>query len=115
LVSFWGVLCVSLAFMVFAWGTNYKLSLYTAGHNTSPVKLCTRGSDAAESAVDHAAGARAATQRQLRIPALSSLNEIAAVDSSDRRSTDSIGDVSPLRQAPSLYLRPPPGKRRFLD
>ena len=54
-LSLYGLFCLSLGFMVFAWGTNYKLSLYNAGHQNLPAKVCTRASDAAKNAVDHAA------------------------------------------------------------
>ena len=110
-----GFLCLTLAFMVFAWGTNYKLSLYKAGHESSPVKVCTRGSDAAKSALDQAAGAPTLAQMPLRIAALFSLPQGTEVHSLERPSDEAVSDLSPLSQAPILYLRPPPDERRSLD
>jgi hypothetical protein len=107
LVSFYGVLCVYLAIMVFAWGTSYKLSLYHPGHESSPAKVCTRGSDAAKSALDQAAGAP--TLAQMPLP------QGTEVHSLERPSDEAVSDLSPLSQAPILYLRPPPDERRSLD
>jgi hypothetical protein len=115
LLSFGGALCVSLAFMVFAWGTNYKLSLYKTGHETSPAKLCTRGSDAAKNAMGHTAGARTLAPTPLRIAALFSHPRETKSYPADWLSSEAICDLSPLRRAPILYLRPPPDKRRWLD
>jgi hypothetical protein len=115
LLSFGGVLCVSLAFMVFAWGTNYKLSLYKAGHETSPAKLCTRGSDAEKSALDHAACTHTLAQMPFRIAALFSLPQWTEDYSADRLTNEAVSDLSPLRRAPILYLRPPPSKGRSLE
>jgi hypothetical protein len=47
-------LCVILPFMILAWGTAYKLSLYTTAKREAPAKVSTRGSDAAKSSVSHA-------------------------------------------------------------
>jgi hypothetical protein len=115
LVSFYGVLCVYLAIMVFAWGTSYKLSLYNPGHENSPAKVCTRGSDAAKSALDQAAGAPTLAQMPLRIAALFSLPQGTGARSLDRSNDEAVSDLSPLSQAPILYLRPPPDERRSLD
>jgi hypothetical protein len=65
MLSLYGLLCLSLAFLVFAWGTNYKLSLYNAGHQNSPAKVCTRGSDPAKNALDHVAGGSAVVHTAL--------------------------------------------------
>jgi len=110
-----GFLCLTLAFMVFAWGTNYKLSLYKAGHESSPVKVCTRGSDAAKSALERAAGSPAAAQIHLPISALFALSQESEVRFHDRLSDEVVGDLSPLSQAPILYLRPPPDERHSID
>ena len=115
LLSIDGVLCLTLAFMVFAWGTSYKLSLYDPGHESSPAKVSTRGSDAAKSALDQAAGAPTLAQMPLRIAALFSLPQRTEVHSLDRPSDEAVSDLSPLSQAPILYLRPPPGEGRSLD
>jgi hypothetical protein len=53
-----GLVCAVLSFAVFAWGTTYKISLLRNANNSSPVKICTRGSDAAKSSVRHMIGDR---------------------------------------------------------
>ena len=115
LLSFYGALYIYLAFMVFAWGTSYKLSLYNPGHESSPAKVCTRGSDAAKSALEQAAGAPTLAQIHLLISALFSLPQGTEVYSLGRPSDEAVSDLSPLSRAPILYLRPPPDKGRSLD
>lgn len=115
LFSFYGVLCVSIAFMVFAWGTSYKLSLYKAGHESSPAKVCTRGSDAAKSALDQAAAAHTLDHTPFQIAALFSLPQGTEDYSFDRLRDEAVSDLSPLSRAPILYLRPPPDKGLSLD
>ena len=118
MLSFCGVLCVFLAIMVFAWGTNYKLSLYKAGHEASPAKVCTRGSDAAKNAVAHAAcgdAVGAAVEAPLGIAVLSSPLQGTENYPVDRLRHEAIMDRSPLSRAPILYLRPPPLEGSFLD
>jgi hypothetical protein len=114
LISFYGVLCISLAFTVFAWGTGYKLSLYTTDHQSSPAKLCTRGSDPAKNALDHAAGGNGVAQAPLSIAVLFSLPEEIENYSFDRLGHEAISGLSPLNRAPILYLRPPPDEGRTL-
>jgi len=101
--------------MIFAWGTGYKLSLYTTDHQSSPAKLCTRGSDSAKNALDHAAAGNALAQAPLSIAILFSLPQETEDYSFDRLSVEAVSDLSPLRQAPILYLRPPPDEGRTLD
>ena len=101
--------------MVFVWGTNYKLSLYKAGHQGSPAKVCTRGSDAAKNALDHAAGDSAAAHPPLSIAILSSPLQRIENYCLDRLSDDAVSDRSPLNRAPILHLRPPPDNGRSLD
>jgi len=118
LFSFCGVLCVFLAIMVFAWGTNYKLSLYKAGHEGSPAKVCTRGSDAAKNAVAQSArggAAAAATEAPSDVAVLSSLVRRTETFPVDWLRDEAVIDRSPLSRAPILYLRPPPDERFFLD
>lgn len=43
-----------LPFVIFAWGTAYKLSLYKPDKGGAPAKVCTRASDAAKSGVSQA-------------------------------------------------------------
>ena len=107
-LSLYGVLCLSLAFMVFAWGTSYKLSLYNPGHEISPAKVCTRGSDAAKSALDLAAGGLPPGQIDFYIASRISPPQGAEVHFFDRLRDEAIIDRSPLSRAPILYLRPPP-------
>lgn len=114
-VSFCGALCVSLAIMVFAWGTSYKLSLYYAGHENSPAKVCTRGSDAAKSAVDHSVGGNTVVHTPLGIPDRFSPLQGAGDIPVDRLRDEAIIDRSPLSRAPILYLRPPPFDGLSLD
>ncbi len=49
-----------LPFMILAWGTAYKLSLYKTNKTGAPAKVCTRGSDAAKSSVSQAVDGRKA-------------------------------------------------------
>src|SRR5580658_7992582 len=98
LLSFCGVLCVSLAFMVFAWGTNYKLSLYKAGHESSPAKVCTRGSDTAKSALDQAVYGPTVAPVHLRMAVLFSLPQGTGDYSLDGLSDEAVSDLSPLSQ-----------------
>jgi hypothetical protein len=52
------LLCVVLPFLIFGWGTSYKLSLYKTDHGVAPAKVCTRGSDAAKTGVSQAVNGR---------------------------------------------------------
>lgn len=115
LLSLYGVLCLSLGFMVFAWGTNYKLSLYKAGHQDFPAKVCTRGSDAAKNAVDHVAGGSTIEHALLSIMVLFSPIQGTEDYPVGRLHDEAIIDRSPLSRAPILYLRPPPDEGRALD
>jgi hypothetical protein len=115
LISIYGVLCISLVFAVFAWGTGYKLSLYTADHQSSPVKLCTRGSDSAKNALDHAAGGNAVAHAPLGIAVLFSLLQGTEGYPLDRLRDEAAIGLSPLSRAPILYLRPPPDEGRSYD
>lgn len=111
----YGLFCLSLGFMVFAWGTNYKLSLYNAGHQNLPAKVCTRGSDAAKSAVDHAADGITVAHAFLSVTVPNSSFQGIGDYSLDRLRDEAIIDRSPLSRAPILYLRPPPDEGRALD
>jgi hypothetical protein len=101
--------------MVFAWGTNYKLSLYTAERQSSPAKMCTRGSDAAKNALDRAADGHILFQAPLSMAAVFSVLEGTEEYALDRLSDEAVSDLSPLSRAPNLYLRPPPDEGRSLD
>jgi hypothetical protein len=115
LIAFYGVVCISLAFTVFAWGTSYKLSLYTGDHQSSPAKLCTRGSDTTKNGLDHATGGKAVVRAHQGIAVLFSPLQKAQAYIFDRPSDEAVSDLSPLSRAPILYLRPPPDDGRTLD
>jgi hypothetical protein len=100
--------------MVLAWGTNYKLSLYKVGHESSPAKLCTRGSEAAKTALSRAVTSPTSAQIHVLLSALFSLPQGTEGRFHGRLSDEAISDLSPLSRAPILYLRPPP-ERRSLD
>jgi hypothetical protein len=114
LLSFRGVVCLLLGFMVFAWGTNYRLSLYKAERESSPAKVSTRGSDSAKRALDNAADHSTAAHTQFSAAVLFSLRQGSEYRALDRLSDDAVADLSPLSRAPILYLRPPPNERRSL-
>jgi hypothetical protein len=101
--------------MVFAWGTNYKLSLYKAGHHNFPAKVCTRGSDASRFALDHAAGGSAEAHTPISITVLDSPLQGTGDGPVDRLRDEAILDRSPLNRAPILNLRPPPDEGRSVD
>ena len=115
LLSIYGVLCISLAFTVFAWGTGYMLSLYKPGHESVPAKLCTRGSEPAKNALDHPAAGSALAPAPPGIAILFSLAQGIEGYSFVRQSDEAVSDLSPLSRAPILYLRPPPAEGLSLD
>jgi len=114
LFSLYGVMCLSLAFLVFAWGTNYKLSLYKAHRESTPAKVCTRGSDAAKRAIRHAADGPTLAQATLCLTGFFALDQRTENYPIDRLHDEGATDLSPLGRAPILYLRPPPDKGRSL-
>jgi hypothetical protein len=103
--------------MIFAWGTGYKLSLYKvdAAAYSAPAKVCTRGSDAAKSAIDHAADRPNAIQIPVLVAALFTIDNAVETDARGSRRQDPVIDRSPLNRAPILYLRPPPREGSLLD
>ena len=114
LFSLYGVLCLSLAFLVFAWGTNYKLSLYKAHRESTPAKVCTRGSDSAKRAIHQTADGHTLAQATLCLAGFFALDQRIKDYPIDRLRDDVATDLSPLGRAPILYLRPPPDERRPL-
>jgi hypothetical protein len=116
-LSLYGGLCLALALMIFAWGTGYKLSLYkvVGGPCSAPAKVCTRGSDAAKSAATHLADGQDVAQTPVLVASLYSLDERAGSYPVDRQRGEAAMDLSPLRRAPILNLRPPPSQGRPLD
>ncbi len=115
LLSIYGVLCLILAFLVFAWGTSYKLSLYNRGHESTPAKVCTRGSDAAKSALDDAADGRTVARAPLSMAVLFSHLQPTEDYPVARLRDEAVIDMWPLSRAPILYLRPPPDEGRSHD
>ena len=101
--------------MVFAWGTNYKLSLYKTGRQSSPAKVCTRGSDAAKNALDHASDGHALSPAPLGMAVHLSLPQKPEDYYLDRLRDEAIMNRSSLSRAPILHLRPPPDDGRTLD
>jgi hypothetical protein len=101
--------------MVFAWGTNYKLSLYKAGPERFPAKVCTRGSDTAKSALDQAMHGPLVAPVDLSMAVPFSLPQGTEHHPLNWLSDETVSDLSPLSRAPILYLRPPPDEGRSLD
>jgi hypothetical protein len=108
------VLCFSLSFLVFAWGTNYKLSLYKAHREGSPAKVCTRGSDAAKSVLEQAVERCAMEQAPFATPLLVPLFDSTEYNRSDQLRDETSGHLLPLSQSLILHLRPPPDDQRSL-
>jgi hypothetical protein len=100
--------------MVFVWGTSYKLSLYKVERESSPAKVCTRGSDAAKSALDLAADGRTLAQAPFNLAMLFARSPGTEDHAIDWLRDEAVGDLSPLNRAPTLYLRPPPQERPSL-
>lgn len=99
-----------LAFMVFAWGTGYKLSLYksAAQRETAPAKLCTRSSDVARSALfDATEGHGAVAFISLLTPLFAPPR--VSLDWRSRSVEDGqAANPSPFHPSAELDLRPPP-------
>jgi hypothetical protein len=99
-----------LAFMVFVWGTGYKLSLYktTPKNEAAPAKLCTRASDVARSAVvDATEGHR--TVAFVSLPALLFAPPTVPLDWRSSSVDDGQAtNPSPFHPPAALDLRPPP-------
>jgi hypothetical protein len=114
-LSFYGLLCICLAFTVFAWGTGYKLSLCKAEQQSSPAKLCTRDSDPAKKVFDHTAVDTAVAHAPLSIEFVFSPLQGTGESPAERLRDERIVDRSPLSRAPILYLRPPPDEGLSLD
>jgi hypothetical protein len=113
--SLYRFLHLSLALMVFLWGTGYKLSLYRPPDNRVPAKLCTRASDAAKSAVDHAADGSKMQPETLLLTRVS-MPETVPQGLLRRDGHDDLAqNLSPLRSTPNLHLRPPPAELRVQE
>jgi hypothetical protein len=102
-----GLLSVILPFMILAWGTAYKLSLYKSSVNGAPAKVCTRGSDAAKSGVSAAIDGRKIVGTGL-MPSLPVKFRLATPEPIDVALSDATQIVLPLQSAPVHAARPPP-------
>jgi hypothetical protein len=100
--------------MVFAWGTTYKLSLYKAERERSPAKMCTRGSDAAKSALEQATDGTIVAQAPIRISWVIGLIRGNGDSRFDRLRDQETVKPSLLKRFPILYFRPPPDEQRSL-
>jgi hypothetical protein len=94
--------------MVFVWGTTYKLSLYKAGRERSPAKVCTRGSDAAKNALEQATDGTIVVQTPIRVTGIVDLLRSTGDSRFDRLRDQQADKISFVRQSPILYFRPPP-------
>ncbi len=99
-----------LAFMVFVWGTGYKLSLYKSlrEDGSTPAKLSTRTSDVAQSELQDAT----ADPRPIKIVSVATPLPIPSAKQRTS-SRDGIEDGQPINPTPfhppsALDLRPPP-------
>jgi hypothetical protein len=109
------LLCLSLAFMVFAWGTGYKLSLYKADQHSEPAKVCIRGSNAAKSDLDHSVDGHKVQQASASMTLVSVLDIMHSCPLIHGVPAGSAKNLLPLRSRPILHLRPPPAGLRLLD
>jgi len=107
-----GLLCVILSFMIFAWGTSYKLSLYKPDEGLAPAKVCTRGSDVAKSMVSHAIDGRKPIAQNI----VASLPVYASNQFSDVQSLgwlEALTVFTPLPSSTIRAARPPPVRFPF--
>lgn len=100
-----------LPFMILAWGTAYKLSLYKANKTGTPAKVCTRGSDAAKSSVSQAVDGRKAVGNGTA-PALPVSCGLVFSELHSVLLSNPIQVALPLQSGSVLSARPPP--TRFL-
>jgi hypothetical protein len=102
-----GLLCAVLPFMIFAWGTAYKLSLYKTETNSAPAKVCTRGSDAAKSSVIQALDGREVFGKNIT-PPLPVNFPIVSPGRDEVAQSEMCQVILPLQCCPMLAARPPP-------
>jgi hypothetical protein len=102
-----GLLCVVLPFMIFAWGTAYKLSLYKTETNSAPAKVCTRGSDAAKSSVNQAIDSRKVIGNGIALPLPVNFS-VVLPGRRDVALSEACQVILPLQSCPTLAARPPP-------
>lgn len=103
-------LVLLLALSIFAWGTSYKLSLFTGSQpgGVPPAKLCKLTSDNAKSQVDHAVEGHTVALSSVSADTGSTLRENVFVLHEQVARSGGIESLAPLRSAPVLHLRPPP-------
>jgi hypothetical protein len=104
------LLFLLLAFMVFAWGTGYKLSLYKSlqGDGSTPAKLSTRASDVAQSDLQNATTDQGPIELDSVATALPIPSAGQCASSRDRIADDQPINPSPFHPPSALDLRPPP-------
>ncbi|MGD0647793.1 MAG: hypothetical protein ABR971_07370 [Acidobacteriaceae bacterium] len=105
-------MCVILPFMILAWGTAYKLSLYTTAKREAPAKVSTRGSDAAKSSVSHAIDGHKVVGNGI-VPSLPVNSSRVLPEFRDAASAEFHPVILSLHSAPNLAARPPPIKAHF--
>jgi hypothetical protein len=104
-----GLLCVILPFMIFAWGTVYKVSLYKADKGGAPAKVCTRSSDAAKRSVSHAIDGHKDIGNGM-VPSLPVNVSLILPELHAAALAESLPVIVPLQSVPNLAARPPPIK-----
>jgi hypothetical protein len=105
-LSLYGVACLFMAFMVVAWGTEYKLSLYKTNQNIAPAKVCTRGSDAARSGVDQVVNAHKLIRASMSL--ISATLVVSPRQYGGITFPNGLQGLALLRSTPILAARPPP-------
>ncbi len=108
----YGLLCVLLSLTIVAWGTAYKLSLYTSTKDGAPAKVCTRGSDAAKSGVTAAIDGRKIVGTGL-IPSLPVEFRLALPEPIDVALPAASQIVPSHHPTPIQAARPPPVRFLF--
>lgn len=101
------LLCVVLPFMIVAWGTAYKLSLYKTYKNGAPAKVCTRGSDAAKCSVSQAIDGRKVIGNGIA-PSLPTNFCLVLPELRNVALSEAFQVILPLQSGPILAARPPP-------
>jgi hypothetical protein len=107
-----GLFCAVLPFTIFAWGTAYKLSLYKTDKGGAPAKVCTRGSDAAESSVSQAIDRHKAIGNGIAPSPLANFS-ILLRGRHDVALSETCQIVLSLQSGPILAGRPPPKRGLF--
>lgn len=103
-------LLLLLAFMVFAWGTGYKLSLYKGlrEDGSTPAKLSTRASDVAQSELQHATAEQGPIEIiSVAIP-ITTKGVASCASCRDMKEDGQPINPSPFHPPSALELRPPP-------